>query len=79
METILYVTAEVVRQVAIVVQAVMPESGAKLLDQLAVSEEARDFAALGPKGRLTPGTDLPGPVAVFPRHVEGEPPAAAAS
>ncbi len=79
MGTILYVTAEVVRQVAIVVQAVMPESGAKLLDQLAVPEDARDFASLGPAGRLEPGTALPAPSAVFPRHVEGEPPAAAAS
>jgi methionyl-tRNA synthetase len=72
MGTILYVTAEVVRQLAILVQAVMPESGAKLLDQLGVPEDARDFAALGPKGRLTPGIELPAPQAVFPRHVETE-------
>ena len=72
METILYVTAEVTRQIAILVQAVMPESGAKLLDQLGVSEDARDFAALGPKGRLASGTELPPPSGVFPRHVEAD-------
>ena len=72
MGTILYVTAEVVRQAAILVQAVMPESGAKLLDQLNVPPEARDFASLGPKGRLASGTVLPTPVPVFPRHVEPE-------
>jgi len=72
METILYVTAEVTRQIAILVQAVMPESGAKLLDQLGVPESARDFAALGPKGRLASGTELPPPSGVFPRHVEAD-------
>ena len=72
METILYVTAEVTRQIAILVQAVMPESGANLLDQLGVPEDARDFASLGPKGRLAPGTELPAPSAVFPRYVEAE-------
>ena len=72
MGTILYVTAEVLRQVAILVQAVMPESGAKLLDQLGVPQDARDFSSLGEKGRLKPGTELPPPVPVFPRHVEAE-------
>jgi len=77
METILYVTAEVTRQIAILVQAVMPESGAKLLDQLGVPEEARDFSSLGPAGRLTPGTELPAPSPVFPRLVEADSEAAA--
>jgi methionyl-tRNA synthetase len=72
MGTILYVTAEVTRQIAILVQAVMPASGAKLLDQLGVPKSARDFAALGPKGRLAPGTELPAPTPVFPRYVEEE-------
>lgn len=70
MATILYVTAEVTRQIAILVQAVMPESGAKLLDQLAVPADARDFASLGPSARLVPGTVLPAPSPVFPRYVE---------
>jgi len=30
------------------------------------------FAALLPTRRLTPGTELPAPQAVFPRHVEAE-------
>ncbi|MGK2922441.1 MAG: methionine--tRNA ligase [Methyloceanibacter sp.] len=77
MGTILYVTAEVTRQIAILVQAVMPESGAKLLDQLGVVEDARDFASLGPAGRLKPGSELPAPSAVFPRYVEPDSEAAA--
>jgi len=72
MGTILYVTAEVTRQIAILVQPAMPESAAKLLDQLGVPQDARDFAALGPQGRLKPGTELPSPSPVFPRHVEAE-------
>ena len=72
METILYVTAEVVRQIAILVQPVMPESAGRLLDQLGIPADARSFAALGPKGRLKPGTELPPPQPVFPRYVEAE-------
>jgi methionyl-tRNA synthetase len=70
METILYVTAEVTRQIAILVQPVIPKGAARLLDQLGVSEDARDFALLGPKGRLKPGTQLSPPAPVFPRYVE---------
>jgi methionyl-tRNA synthetase len=72
METILYVTAEVAREIAILTQPVMPEGAGKLLDQLGVPADARDFAALGPGGRLKAGTELPPPQPVFPRHVEAE-------
>jgi methionyl-tRNA synthetase len=68
--TVLYVTAEVVRQVAILAQPVMPESSAKLLDSLGVPADARDFAALGSANRIKAGTALPAPVGIFPRYVE---------
>src|SRR5437879_13421227 len=68
--TVLYVTAEVVRQIAILTQPVMPESSAKLLDSLGIPQEARSFAALGGASRIAPGTALPPPVGVFPRYVE---------
>lgn len=70
METVLYVTAEIIRQVAILAQPVMPEASGKLLDLLAVDEADRVFAQLGEGGRLTPGADLPAPEGVFPRYVE---------
>jgi methionyl-tRNA synthetase len=70
MATVLYVTAEVVRQVAILVQPVMPQAGARLLDLVAAPPEARDFTALGEAGRLKPGTRLPPAEPVFPRYVE---------
>jgi methionyl-tRNA synthetase len=70
-KTVLYVTAEVVRQIAILAQPVMPASSAKLLDSLGIPEgRARDFAALGDAARIRPGTTLPAPVGVFPRYVE---------
>src|SRR6478736_686675 len=51
--TVLYVTAEVVRQVAILAQPVMPDSSAKMLDSLGVPLDARNFAALAT--RIKPG------------------------
>jgi methionyl-tRNA synthetase len=64
------VTAEVVRQIAILAQPFMPSSAARMLDLLAAGADDRDFASLGQAGRLVPGTALPAPVAVFPRYVE---------
>jgi methionyl-tRNA synthetase len=69
-QTVLYVTAEVVRQVAILAQPVMPESSAKLLDSLGIPADARDFASLGGATRIEPGTRLPAPVGIFPRYIE---------
>jgi methionyl-tRNA synthetase len=64
------VTAEVVRQFAILAQPAMPESCNKLLDLMAVSVEARTFAHLGKNGRLTGGTPIPEPQGVFPRYID---------
>ncbi len=68
--TVLYVTAEIVRQVAILVQPAMPEASAKLLDILGIAADARSFATLGGATRIKPGTTLPAPVPVFPRYIE---------
>jgi methionyl-tRNA synthetase len=70
--TILYVTAEVIRQVAILAQPFMPASSGKLLDLLAVPEGERDFTRLGGAHRLAAGVSLPAPAPVFPRYVEPE-------
>jgi methionyl-tRNA synthetase len=67
MATVLYVTAEVLRNIAILVQPVMPQSMARMLDQLGVGEGARTLAQIGPAGRLTAGTALPAPQGIFPR------------
>ncbi|WP_116653487.1 methionine--tRNA ligase [Pelagibacterium sediminicola] len=70
MATVLYVTIEAVRQVAILIQAVMPDSASRLLDLLGIDPAQRDFAALGEAGRLASGAALPEPQGVFPRYVE---------
>src|SRR5216683_1571629 len=66
-KTVLYVTAEVVRQIAILAQPAMPESSAKLLDSLGIPAFSRDFAGLGGAARIKPGTKLPAPTGIFPR------------
>ncbi len=72
MGTILWVTAEVVRRVAILSQPYIPAAAAKFLDQLGVSPDDRTFAALSPEGDLKPGTGIATPQGVFPRYVEDE-------
>ncbi|QCK87465.1 methionine--tRNA ligase [Phreatobacter aquaticus] len=70
METVLYVTAEVIRQAAILAQPALPIGAPKLLDLLALPEDARDFASLATP--LVGGIALPPPQGVFPRYVEPE-------
>jgi methionyl-tRNA synthetase len=72
MGTVLYVTAELVRQAAILLQPVIPSGAGQLLDLLKVDSTNRDFAALGPDNRLQGGTPLPKPEGVFPRLSELE-------
>ncbi|GAY14877.1 methionine--tRNA ligase [Mycobacterium sp. shizuoka-1] len=64
--TVLYVTLEVVRIAALLVQPVLPTSAAALLDLLGQPEDARDFGAVAV--RIAPGTELPAPTGVFPRY-----------
>jgi len=70
MGTVLYVLAETLRHLALLAQPVVPEAAAKLLDQLAVPPDRRDYAALATP--ITPGTALPKPEGIFPRFVEAE-------
>ncbi len=68
--TVLYVTAEVVRQIAILAQPAMPQASGKLLDSLGIPDDinSRNFAALSQ--RIKPGSVLPAPAPVFPRYIE---------
>ncbi len=77
MQTVLFVLAEVVRRIAILVQPVMPGSAGRILDQLAVPADARDFRHIHVVAELVPGTILPKPEGVFPRFVEDVAPASA--
>jgi methionyl-tRNA synthetase len=73
MGTVLYVLAETIRHLALLVQPFMPESASRILDQVAVGEGDRSFASIGPEHALESGTSLPKPEGVFPRFVEEEP------
>src|SRR6516165_4401053 len=68
--TVLYVTAEVLRQVALLTQPAMPHGAAVLLDQLGVPEGERAFDRLGGAHRIAAASKLPAPSPVFPRYVE---------
>jgi methionyl-tRNA synthetase len=70
--TILYVTAEALRQIAILAQPFVPASAERLLDLLAAPAGERDFSFLGGKHRIAAGRELPAPAPVFPRYVEPE-------
>jgi methionyl-tRNA synthetase len=72
MATVLWVTAEAIRHIAVLAQPATPGAMEKLLDQLAVPVEARDIAHLDDANALKPGTALPKPEGIFPRIVEPE-------
>ena len=68
MGAVLRVLVDTVRVVATLLQPVMPASMAKMLDQLGVPADARDFAALATP--VADGVALPPPQGVFHRYVE---------
>jgi len=70
--TVLYVTAEVIRQVAILALPFTPGSAEKMLDLLGIPQRERDFVALGGEHRIAPGTKLGEIKPVFPRYIEPE-------
>ena len=72
MATVLFVLADVIRRLAILVQPIMPDAASSMLDQLAVPADGRSFGALGHDPGVIPGAELPKPSPVFPRYVEAE-------
>ena len=72
MKTVLYVLAEVIRCLAIIVQPVVPHSSPKILNQLGVPDDERMFEHMSKKYALKPGTKIDKPEGVFPRIVEEE-------
>jgi methionyl-tRNA synthetase len=74
MATILYVTAEALRAIAIFVQPFMPVKMGELLDLLAVPADGRTFAKAHADNRLTAKSALPAPAPIFPRYIEPDEP-----
>ncbi len=67
MNTVLYVLAEAIRRIAILLLPIVPDAAHKILDLLAVPADKRSFAHLTGEFALTPGAVLPPPEPVFPR------------
>jgi methionyl-tRNA synthetase len=73
MATVLYVLAECIRRLALLNQPFMPDTMAKMLDQLAVPLDQRTINVhLSDEYRLKSGIDLPKPEGLFPRFQEDE-------
>ena len=67
MKTVLYVLAEVIRVLGIAVQPFVPDSATKILDQLKIAEDARDYSFISKDDMLEGGTAIDQPEGVFPR------------
>jgi methionyl-tRNA synthetase len=76
MEAVLHTLMETIRHLAIVLRPFMPDSCDRMLDQLGVEENSRDFNCLNngsqpfDENSLKSGLELPKPEPVFPRYVE---------
>ena len=68
MGEVLRVLVDTIRMVATLLQPFMPDSMARMLDQLGVPQGDRDLATLATS--LVDGIQLPPPQGVFPRYIE---------
>lgn len=65
--TVLYVLAECVRTIAILLSPVTPQASGELLDQLGVGQDMRTFASLVAGRRIAPGLRIGEVRPVYPR------------
>jgi methionyl-tRNA synthetase len=72
MNTVLYVTAQVLGTIAIMAQPFIPAGAEKLLDLLSVPVGERSFANAGGRRLPKPGTAIRQPEPIFPRYLERE-------
>ncbi len=68
--TVLYEIADSIRKIAILLQPFMPASAEKILNQLSVPKNEREFKCLTKEFSLKPGTKLGALAPVFPRFVD---------
>lgn len=67
MRVVLSVLAETIRCIAIMAQPIVPRGASKILDQLSIEAEHRDFSYLTSEHALREGSSLPQPQGVFQR------------
>ncbi|MEY2882450.1 MAG: hypothetical protein RL490_174 [Pseudomonadota bacterium] len=68
MANVLHATLEATRRIVLLVQPFVPDSAGRLLDQLGVAADARQFSDFD--AVVATGTQLPTPAGVFPRWSE---------
>ena len=72
MNTVLYVLAEIVRVLGLSMLAFTPESAHKILDQLKINQDARDYSFMTDDNMLESGVEIDKPTGIFPRLESGE-------
>jgi methionyl-tRNA synthetase len=68
MNTVMRMLVDALRVTAILLQPFMPDTMARLLDQLGVAKDHRQIAALDEA--MVDGAPLPAPAGIFPRYIE---------
>ncbi len=72
MADVLWVLCEVIRVIAILIQPVMPQAAARLLDQIAVPLSERGFTTLHAGASMAGGQGITKPEPIFPRYITEE-------
>jgi methionyl-tRNA synthetase len=72
MKIVLYTLAEAIRRLSIMIQPVTPDAAGRILDQLKVTADERQFEHISDTYTLKPGTEIDKPEGVFPRIIEEE-------
>lgn len=67
MNQVLYSLLEILRHIGIMLQPFVPDSAEKMLDQLNISPQARNFANMKREFALKPGSAINEPKPIFPR------------
>ena len=67
MQSVLWVTVEMIRKISIMLQPVMPESCKRLLDLLCAKDNERVISFISDEFSLTPGQAIKEPVIIFPK------------
>ncbi len=70
MNSVLWVLAETIRNIAILLLPTLPSSAQKILDHLGIDEKDRIFEKIGEEGRLVCGIEMRKPTAIFPRYIK---------
>ena len=67
--TTLWVLANTIKQIALMLKPFIPISADKILDQLVVPKDFRNFTNFGQNHTEISGTKIPKPEGIFPRHL----------